>query len=541
MRIAPSTNDSVAPFVATGESPGGAPNAPSKNGVASEADFGVAMAHLSALASPSLLPAKGANLAPVKGANADGAASKEATKGSGPTARSSSGGSSGQDAQAGAASRGERRRGTHTSDSAAGFGVAFFSGSALAPVAVAAGSSLAHAKSVPSETASGTVATNGISAHPEVTQGATVRHDGAFVVSSAQNSPVPTIPNVNAAATADTVVKSSDSRPTLGAQAALVNASKQAIQDSRNTNATPPPSAGTSSLAVAAGEQQGALVAPAPGGKRVNHAGSTGGTSRNKTVSSYLEHANVPTPADGNVSQTSALAQARPKPAAQSAVHRGLESVSTNGPGARQLSDGKVVASGPNAEFPVSGSVTPGVGRTPTRRSLSPGLNVPAQAAHREHNKGTTDLARPLNRQNALQLPSTGSASQPEQTTRAAAALAPTAPRADYPAQFHPGKLASLNVALAEGHTAHATIREKSGSIDVKIIAPDASAAQRISGEMDTLRSALNGAGLKLRAAQVNYRSDSHRGEGQRRNFSHQRNSGNRDSKAIFSVQEVRE
>ncbi len=115
---------------------------------------------------------------------------------------------------------------------------------------------------------------------------------------------------------------------------------------------------------------------------------------------------------------------------------------------------------------------------------------------------------------------------------------APGAPVTNYPADLQQARVANLQVALSEGHTARATIREASGTVDLKIVAPDAGSAQRISEEMGTLRTALNEAGLRLRAAQVNYRNDpERRGQGgDPRGESAPKKPGTNE---IFTVEEV--
>lgn len=135
----------------------------------------------------------------------------------------------------------------------------------------------------------------------------------------------------------------------------------------------------------------------------------------------------------------------------------------------------------------------------------------------------------------------TNSSSAPEESapSNGPVPAAPTAHVTGYPPEIQQGRVANLQVTLGEGHNAQATIRETSGAVDVKIVAPDQGSAQRIAGEMDTLRNALGGAGLRLRAAQVNYRNDSeHRGQSEY--FSRQSKPQDRNSGEIFTVEEVK-
>jgi len=87
-------------------------------------------------------------------------------------------------------------------------------------------------------------------------------------------------------------------------------------------------------------------------------------------------------------------------------------------------------------------------------------------------------------------------------------------------------KVASLRVELSDGKSAQATVRERAGAVEVKIVAATSQSARHISNEVEGLRQALDSAGLKLAQAEVSYqqpqgqggrdRGDSHR-EPQRR------------------------
>ncbi len=159
------------------------------------------------------------------------------------------------------------------------------------------------------------------------------------------------------------------------------------------------------------------------------------------------------------------------------------------------------------------------------------------------HNQGSTsDPAASSAHRDPINTVFANSASAPEESA-AAHAPAPAAPLAriaNYAPDPQQGRVVNLQVTLGDGNNAQATIRETSGAVDVKIVASDAGSAQRIAGEMDTLRNALGAAGLKLRAAQVNYRNDSER-RGRDGYPPRQARPANRGSGEIFTVNEVNE
>ena len=69
-------------------------------------------------------------------------------------------------------------------------------------------------------------------------------------------------------------------------------------------------------------------------------------------------------------------------------------------------------------------------------------------------------------------------------------------------------RVANLKVDLNETGSAHATIRERAGEVDVKIVTPNSDSARNLVNEVNALRRSFDGAGLKLRNAEVVYRSD---------------------------------
>jgi hypothetical protein len=99
--------------------------------------------------------------------------------------------------------------------------------------------------------------------------------------------------------------------------------------------------------------------------------------------------------------------------------------------------------------------------------------------------------------------------------------------------------LATLRVDLASGQTTHAAVRERAGKIEVNVVTQTQQAAQRVGGEFDALRRALDTAGLNLVKAEVNYRGD---GQGGRQHADADRNrrQGNATGE-VFSLNEVNE
>lgn len=80
-------------------------------------------------------------------------------------------------------------------------------------------------------------------------------------------------------------------------------------------------------------------------------------------------------------------------------------------------------------------------------------------------------------------------------------------------------KVASLRIDLSDGKSALATVRERSGAVEVKIVAATPQSAHRIGNEVDGLRQALDSAGLQLAKAEVSYQQP--QGHGRERDGSY--------------------
>jgi hypothetical protein len=97
---------------------------------------------------------------------------------------------------------------------------------------------------------------------------------------------------------------------------------------------------------------------------------------------------------------------------------------------------------------------------------------------------------------------------------------------------------ATLKVELGDGKFTQATVRERSGSVEVRIVAPNQLAEQRISAEIVGLKYALDNAGLRLARAEVSYQSD---GRGGRDDANSDRDAQRQQAKKneIFILNEV--
>jgi len=102
------------------------------------------------------------------------------------------------------------------------------------------------------------------------------------------------------------------------------------------------------------------------------------------------------------------------------------------------------------------------------------------------------------------------------------------------------GNLASLRVDLTDGQTAQATVLERSGSVEVKVMTSTAQSAQHVGTEMENLRQSLSTEGLTLVKAEVNYQNDRQN----RSQYSDQSSpppSKDRVGGEIFTINEVNE
>jgi hypothetical protein len=99
---------------------------------------------------------------------------------------------------------------------------------------------------------------------------------------------------------------------------------------------------------------------------------------------------------------------------------------------------------------------------------------------------------------------------------------------------------ADLKVTLDGGGTAHVSIRERAGEVDVRIIAPTAQSAQRIEHEVSALGRVFPAQGLRLRSAEVTARgANGGDGGGGANTFDRSGQQKDRAQGEIFIVDEV--
>jgi hypothetical protein len=106
---------------------------------------------------------------------------------------------------------------------------------------------------------------------------------------------------------------------------------------------------------------------------------------------------------------------------------------------------------------------------------------------------------------------------------------------------IEPVRVASLKVELANGELAQATVRERAGSIEVKIVTPTSASAQRVSGEIDTMRQNLDAAGMRLGQTEVSYQPGGNGGRGGDRDQRQTQQESSTKDEQIFSIGEVTE
>lgn len=106
---------------------------------------------------------------------------------------------------------------------------------------------------------------------------------------------------------------------------------------------------------------------------------------------------------------------------------------------------------------------------------------------------------------------------------------------------IEPVRVASLKVELANGELAQATVRERAGSIEVKIVTPTSASAQRVSGEIDTMRQNLDAAGMRLGQTEVSYQPGGNGGRGGNRDQRQAQQESSTKDEQIFSMGEVTE
>jgi hypothetical protein len=96
----------------------------------------------------------------------------------------------------------------------------------------------------------------------------------------------------------------------------------------------------------------------------------------------------------------------------------------------------------------------------------------------------------------------------------------------------------SITVQLASGQTAQASVSERAGAVDVKIVTPTAASAQRVSSEMDSMRQNLDAAGIKLGHSEISYQQGDGKGQG-REEYQPPAQHQSANGKEVFTLSEV--
>jgi hypothetical protein len=108
----------------------------------------------------------------------------------------------------------------------------------------------------------------------------------------------------------------------------------------------------------------------------------------------------------------------------------------------------------------------------------------------------------------------------------------------ELPGEVPAPRVASLRVELDGGGSAQATIRERGGTIDVKVTTPNLESARHLAGEVGALRRSLDDAGLTLRSAEIDYQPQ---GQGERDDQQDRRGQPRQSSSSleVFTTEEV--
>jgi hypothetical protein len=149
------------------------------------------------------------------------------------------------------------------------------------------------------------------------------------------------------------------------------------------------------------------------------------------------------------------------------------------------------------------------------------------------------ELRQPTPSQKPLPvLPSVDGAQSADTSPRGGVELQITKPGQVPVSPAESGRAANLTVQLSDGQTARAIIRERDGAVDVKIVTSNSATAERVSGEIDSMRQNFDAAGLRLGHSEVSYQNG--RGDSGRGREQYQRQSqAEQSSNEVFTLSEV--
>jgi hypothetical protein len=146
------------------------------------------------------------------------------------------------------------------------------------------------------------------------------------------------------------------------------------------------------------------------------------------------------------------------------------------------------------------------IGQTQLAQPMARPIEQPQHSQPVVHSMEQSQHAQP-----AAQLVLTSAAAERPAARADHAAEIPAPRSAPEPVVSH--RSAMLRVDLGDGGTARATVREHAGSVQVRVMSPSAPVARTIAREIDSLRTALEGTGLKLVRAEIAHDSAG-RGDG---------------------------
>jgi len=274
-------------------------------------------------------------------------------------------------------------------------------------------------------------------------------------------------------------------------------------------------------------------------------------TYKDQTVAAAMrKRAADETAGDSAPSVASSPAAAPPAQPRAATAHAGDTATQSEGSNTTQRSSGHAVTARPG-----SSPGSPREGSDPARNVQVPGGQASGQpaaqasqqvsanprllqppdveAADREHATVQRDAKASVDRGAAVNSPR-----GEEPPAAPVQASAPVRPPLEAGRPSEAMRTATLKVELGDGNSTQATVRERSGSVEVKIVAPNQLAEQKISAEIVGLKYALDNAGLRLARAEVSYQTG---GGGGRDDANSDRNAHRQQPKKneIFTLNEV--
>ena len=317
-----------------------------------------------------------------------------------------------------------------------------------------------------------------------------------------------------------------DPNPSDDARGLPVGDPGPSISESNN-----PPQSTTGDIPASAPREGGHVIrSKAPDDSVLNLTGSSAPTFRARERAPHAE---------GPATQASAGSQ--PKTAAS----RANAPVAGSGPDANRLAGQPVAGASDRQIVPRSEGQSKATVSNPIPNSIDPSNRTVPSDSDKHNPALRTDSALPASHRSGADdgvTPATTSVPDGRGggASRPTASAAPTLRTIATPA---PGaKIANLRIDLAAGQTTHATVRERSGAVDVRIVAADQQSAQLIGSEIPSLRRALDAAGMQLKTADVQRQGGGERRQDERQQQPERRwRSGQSGDGSIFAIEEVKQ